>query len=83
MSDLIDRHAAIKAFTYGYDGRRIPETDIDNFPTQISFRDVKKILRHIPKIINQKGPEHFFITGKRGMGKTSFVKDLSVIIKKK
>lgn len=42
--------------------------------------DVKKILRYIPKIINQKRPEHFFITGKRGMGKTSFVDYISKIV---
>ena len=42
--------------------------------------DVEKILRYIPKIINQKRPEHFFITGKRGMGKTSFVDYISKIV---
>ncbi len=36
--------------------------------------DIAKIMRYLPKIINQGIPEHFFITGKRGMGKTSFVK---------
>ena len=36
--------------------------------------DIIKIIRYMPKIINQGKPEHFFITGKRGMGKTSFVK---------
>lgn len=36
--------------------------------------DINKIIRYMPKIINQGIPEHFFITGKRGMGKTSFVK---------
>ena len=42
--------------------------------------DVEKILRYIPKIINQKRPEQFFITGKRGMGKTSFVDYISKIV---
>lgn len=42
--------------------------------------DVKKILMYIPKIINQKRPEHFFITGKKGMGKTSFVNYISKIV---
>ncbi len=42
--------------------------------------DVAKILRYIPKIINQGRPEHFFITGKRGMGKTSFVDYISKIV---
>ena len=36
--------------------------------------NIIKIIRFMPKIINQGKPEHFFITGKRGMGKTSFVK---------
>ncbi|WP_407378947.1 AAA family ATPase [Methanobrevibacter sp.] len=36
--------------------------------------DINKIIRYMPKIINQGIPEHFFIIGKRGMGKTSFVK---------
>ncbi len=42
--------------------------------------DVTKILRYIPKIINQGRAEHFFITGKRGMGKTSFVDYISKIV---
>lgn len=32
------------------------------------------MIRYLPKVINKGIPEHFFITGKRGMGKTSFVK---------
>ena len=44
----------------------------DNFKGR--EEDIAKILRYMPKIINQGIPEHFFITGKRGMGKTSFVK---------
>ena len=36
--------------------------------------DIIKIIRYMPKIINQGIPEHFFVVGKRGMGKTSFVK---------
>ena len=36
--------------------------------------DVHKILRVIPRTIRDGMPEHFFITGKKGMGKTSFVK---------
>ena len=38
------------------------------------LRDVQKILRVIPRTIRDGMPEHFFITGKRGMGKTSFIK---------
>ena len=44
----------------------------DNFKGR--EEDIVKIIRYIPKIINQGIPEHFFIIGKRGMGKTSFVK---------
>lgn len=44
----------------------------DNFKGR--KEDIVKILRYMPKIIKQGIPEHFFITGKRGMGKTSFVK---------
>ena len=36
--------------------------------------DIIKIIRYMPKIINQGIPEHFFVVGKQGMGKTSFVK---------
>ena len=36
--------------------------------------DIVKIIRYMPKIINKGVPEHFFVIGKRGMGKTSFVK---------
>ena len=36
--------------------------------------DIVKIIRYMPKIINKGIPEHFFVIGKRGMGKTSFVK---------
>lgn len=48
MDDLIRRKDALRQFTISWKGERIPETDIDNFPTQISFRDVKKILREVP-----------------------------------
>ena len=37
-------------------------------------KDIIKMIRYLPKVINKGIPEHFFITGKRGMGKTSFVK---------
>lgn len=41
--------------------------------------DIAKITRYFPRVINQGIPEHFFITGKRGMGKTSFVKYVAKI----
>lgn len=48
VSDLISRKDALYQFTVGYDGTRIPEKDIDNFPTLITLREVKKILRDLP-----------------------------------
>ena len=36
-------------------------------------KEVETILRYMPRVIQQGIPEHFFITGKWGMGKTSFV----------
>ena len=47
----------------------------DNFKGRM--KDCKKIIRTIPKVIHTGSPEHFFITGKRGMGKTSFAKYVS------
>ena len=49
----------------------------DNFKGRI--KDCKKIIRSIPKVIRTGTPEHFFITGKRGMGKTSFAKYVSCV----
>lgn len=40
-------------------------------------KDISKITRYLPKVKNQGTPEHFFITGKRGMGKTSFINYVS------
>lgn len=44
----------------------------DNFKGR--EEDIVKIIRYMPRIINKGIPEHFFVIGKRGMGKTSFVK---------
>lgn len=41
--------------------------------------DCMKIIRYIPGVIKSGIPEHFFITGKRGMGKTSFIQYVSRI----
>ncbi len=38
------------------------------------MNDTQKILRQIPRAIRDGMPEHFFIIGKKGMGKTSFVR---------
>ena len=45
----------MRPFTISWKGERIPETDIDNFPTQISFRNVKKILREVPSAKPKRG----------------------------
>ena len=48
-------------------------------PERFKGRDdnVRDVLKFIPSVINQGRLYHFFVTGKRGMGKTSFVKYLS------
>ena len=48
--DAISRREAIKKFTYSYKGDRIPDYDCDNFPTQISFKDVKRWIRELPSV---------------------------------
>ena len=45
-------------------------------------KDVETILRYLPRVIQQGIPEHFFVTGKRGMGKTSFVQYVANIAEK-
>lgn len=47
----------------------------DNFKGR--KEDINKIIKYLPKVKNQGAPEHFFITGKRGMGKTSFINYVS------
>lgn len=47
----------------------------EKFKGRVKDRD--KILRRIPHVIKYGRTEHFFITGKRGMGKTSFVNYVS------
>ena len=42
-------------------------------------KDCIKIIRYLPGVIKNGVPEHFFITGKRGMGKTSFIQYVSRI----
>ena len=47
----------------------------EKFKGRVKDRD--KILRKVPHVIKQGRSEHFFITGKRGMGKTSFINYVS------
>ena len=49
----------------------------ENFKGRI--KDKNKILKRLPKVLKQGVPEHFFITGKRGMGKTSFINYVSMV----
>ena len=42
-------------------------------------KECMKIIRYIPGVIRNGKPEHFFITGKRAMGKTSFVQYVASI----
>ena len=48
MSDLIDRRELLKKFMYDYDGRRIHEYDIDNFPVTVSISQIKTMIREMP-----------------------------------
>lgn len=48
--DAISRREAIKKFIYSYNGERIPDCDLDNFPTQIDIKTVKEILRGLPSV---------------------------------
>lgn len=47
MSDYLKRGDVLSRFTY-YQGDRIPEVDVDNFPTTITFRDAKRVIREVP-----------------------------------
>lgn len=46
------------------------------------MKDRDKILRRLPTVVKHGVAEHFFITGKRGMGKTSFINYVSMIAEK-
>lgn len=47
---IINRRKLLRAFTYGPDGTRIPEVDVDNFPVRITLKDVKQIIREQPAV---------------------------------
>lgn len=44
-NDLISRNALINAL-FVHNGKMWPNTDIDNFPTTINVKDVKKAIRN-------------------------------------
>ena len=48
MGDLISRSALMECFCVNQDGKRIPETDCDNFPVTLSIKDIKRIIREQP-----------------------------------
>ena len=52
--DLISRKELLKRFIVSDSGRRIPEYDIDNFPIQISIKDVKDIIRKAPTVFDKE-----------------------------
>ena len=52
--DCVSRKELLKKFTYDYKGEKIPEVDCDNFPTQISFKDVKKWIRELPSVTQER-----------------------------
>lgn len=47
MAEYIEREALLSKLTFE-NGRRIPEVDVDNFPTTVAIRDVKKLIRELP-----------------------------------
>lgn len=47
MTEYIEREALLSKLTFE-NGRRIPEVDVDNFPTTVAIRDVKKLIRELP-----------------------------------
>lgn len=47
MAEYIEREAILSKLTFE-NGRRIPEVDVDNFPTTVAIRDVKKLIRELP-----------------------------------
>ena len=42
--------------------------------------NIQDVLKYMPTVVNKGKLHHFFITGKIGMGKTSFVNYLSKIV---
>lgn len=60
-----------------YDSPFEPGKPVSPYKFKGRIKDCKKIIRNIPKVIHTGVPQHFFITGKRGMGKTSFAKYVS------
>lgn len=46
-NDYVKRGDVLSRFTY-YQGDRIPEVDVDGFPTIITFRDAKRVIREVP-----------------------------------
>lgn len=49
MAEYIERGTLLRKLSFE-NGKRIPEVDIDNFPTTVSIRDVKRLIRDIPVV---------------------------------
>lgn len=47
MAEYIEREALLRRLIFE-NGNRIPEVNVDNFPTTVTIRDVKKLIRDIP-----------------------------------
>lgn len=62
--DLISRKELLKRFIVSESGRRIPEYDIDNFPIQISIKDVKDIIRKLPAAFDKEKVKEELTAGK-------------------
>ena len=54
MHDLIRRIDVLKSFSVSTSGHRIPEYGIDGFPTMISFREVKDVIRKVPTAFDKE-----------------------------
>lgn len=48
MSDLISRKTLLKEITINSKGEKIPKFDCDNFPINVSIKEVKDLIRKQP-----------------------------------
>ena len=57
------------------------EVNKQNFPFKKDNISLDKLIRYIPQVKKQGVPEHFFITVKEGIDRTSFINYLSQELK--
>ena len=48
MKEYVDKQEALRIFKFNSNGERIPDNDCDNFPIQVSIKQVKDMLRALP-----------------------------------